>query len=436
MPEARPVVLIVDDQPVNLTVLATALDLNFAVEMATNGSDALALARRVPAPDLILLDVMMPGMDGYAVCAALKADPLTADIPVIFITARTDAQTETQALAHEAVDFIQKPLDPTVVALRVGLHVQLRQREQALRASKQQLEIALEAGAMGLWDYDLATGAVAWSERHAALLGLPPTQRSVTLRAVRDVVHPQDWHGCLASLGRTVRKGVAFDKVYRVVWPDGSLHWLHSLGQVMRNPSGTPRRLIGTTRDVSALKTYQHQLEHLAHHDVLTGLPNRLLLSDRLGQAMARARRTGQRLAVVYLDLDGFKAINDAHGHAVGDQLLQAVAHRMQQSLRAVDTLARLGGDEFVAVLVDLTEADCCSAVSTRLLATALAPVRLGALRLQVTASLGITLYPQANEVDGDQLLRQADQAMYQAKQAGKNRCRLYQDRLGETPDV
>ena len=426
MSDARPLVLIVDDQPVNLNLLARALDRDFAVQMATNGPDALALARRPPHPDLILLDVMMPGMDGYAVCAALKADPLTADIPVIFITARTDTGSELQALAQGAADFIHKPLDPTLVSLRARLQVRLRQREQALRESKQRLEIALEAGAMGLWDYGIATGAFAWSERHAVLLGLQPDARTATLRQVRDAIHPQDRRRCLAGLRRALREGTAFDQVYRVAWPDGTLHWLHSLGQLTHDPRGVARRLIGTTRDVSALKAHEHQLEHLAHYDALTGLPNRVLLSDRLCYAMARARRHGQRLAVVYLDLDGFKVINDAHGHAAGDHLLKAVARRMRQTLREVDTLARLGGDEFAAVLVDLGEAEDHLVLSRRLLAAAAEPVRLGARRMQVTASLGISLYPQDEALDGDLLLRQADQAMYQAKQAGKNRYQVF----------
>ncbi len=436
MPDAHPLVLIVDDQPVNLKVLAAALDRDFAVQMATNGADALTLARRCPAPDVILLDVMMPEMDGYAVCAALKADPLTAEIPVIFLTAQTAPASESQALAHGAVDFVHKPFDLTAIVLRVRLHVQLRQREQALRESKQQLELALEAGALGLWDYDLATGALTWSERHAGLLGLGPTRRGATLRTVRDAIHPGDRRACLAGLRRTVRQGVAFDQVYRVAWPDGTLHWLHSLGQVALDPRGVPRHLIGTSRDISALKAHQRQLERMAHHDALTGLPNRLLLRARLRDAMARARRGGQRLAVAYLDLDGFKAINDTHGHAVGDRLLRVLAHRMQRTLRTVDTLARVGGDEFAAVLVDLNDADDCATVSTRLLATALAPVRLGRLRLAVTASLGVTFYPQAHEVDGDLLLRQADQAMYWAKQAGKNCCQIYADPSADSTDA
>jgi len=178
--------------------------------------------------------------------------------------------------------------------------------------------------------------------------------------------------------------------------------------------------------DITDIKEHQRQLEHIAHFDALTGLPNRVLLADRLHQAMIQAQRRGQRLAVAYLDLDGFKLVNDTYGHEAGDRLLITVADNMKHALRECDTLARLGGDEFVAVLADLTEADDCSNTLTRLLNAASQPLLMQQGRLEVSASLGVTFYPQADPVDADQLMRQADQAMYQAKLAGKNRYHLF----------
>ena len=178
--------------------------------------------------------------------------------------------------------------------------------------------------------------------------------------------------------------------------------------------------------DITAMKEHQRQLEHIAHFDALTSLPNRVLLADRLHQGMAQAQRRGQPLAVAFLDLDGFKAVNDKHGHDAGDQLLIALAARMKQALRDGDTLARMGGDEFVAVLVDLPDIAASVPLLTRLLIAAAEPVQVGPFELQVSASLGVTFYPQAQEVDADQLLRQADQAMYQAKLAGKNRYHVF----------
>ncbi len=189
--------------------------------------------------------------------------------------------------------------------------------------------------------------------------------------------------------------------------------------------------------DVTSLREQSERLQHVAHYDALTDLPNRLLLQDRLRQAIALNQRHHQSLAVLYLDLDGFKAINDGHGHHVGDQLLVKVANRIRHTLRESDTPARIGGDEFVAVLTGLASADDCAQFVDRMLKACAEPIALGGQMVQVSVSIGVTLYPQ-DDVDADQLIRHADQAMYQAKQAGRNRCQyfdLVQDALFKTRD-
>jgi diguanylate cyclase (GGDEF)-like protein/PAS domain S-box-containing protein len=194
----------------------------------------------------------------------------------------------------------------------------------------------------------------------------------------------------------------------------------------VRDTQDTLQHYVALFSDITALKEHQHQLEHIAHFDALTNLPNRSLLADRLQQGMAQAQRRSKLLAVAYLDLDGFKSINDRHGHDLGDQLLITLAGRMKQTLREGDTLARIGGDEFVAVLVDLPDVTACEPLLARLLAAAAQPMVLEQHTLQVSASLGVTFYPQPGDVDADHLLRQADQAMYQAKLAGKNRFHVF----------
>jgi len=194
----------------------------------------------------------------------------------------------------------------------------------------------------------------------------------------------------------------------------------------VRDAAGQVSHYVALSTDITALKEHEARLETIAHFDGLTGLPNRLLLTDRLQQAMTQSRRRGQRLALVFIDLDGFKAVNDAHGHDAGDLVLQTIASRMKQTLREGDTLARLGGDEFVAVLLDVGGLQACETLLQRLLAAASQPVQHGVQALQVSASLGVTFYPQDQELEADQLLRQADQAMYQAKLGGKNRFTLF----------
>ncbi|HNA80252.1 MAG TPA: diguanylate cyclase, partial [Turneriella sp.] len=193
----------------------------------------------------------------------------------------------------------------------------------------------------------------------------------------------------------------------------------------VRDREGQIKNYIALFSDISVLKKHQQQLEHIAHFDALTGLPNRVLLVDRLNQAMSQAERRNQSLAVVYLDLDGFKEVNDRHGHDVGDELLIALALRMKAALREGDTLARIGGDEFVAVLLDFDRLQDCEPVLARLLLAAAERIEVAGVDLQVSASIGVTLFPH-DAVAADQLMRHADQAMYIAKQSGKNRYHMF----------
>jgi diguanylate cyclase (GGDEF)-like protein/PAS domain S-box-containing protein len=200
---------------------------------------------------------------------------------------------------------------------------------------------------------------------------------------------------------------------------DGSPVWIDASGTLLDSATGESLWLLA---DISGLKAQQHQIEHLAHHDALTGLPNRLLLTDRVEQALAQAQRDRLHVAVCYLDLDGFKPVNDQHGHAAGDQLLKEIAQRLLGCVRAHDTVCRLGGDEFVVLLGGLASESEFEPVLERLLSELQRPVALdGGIEVAVSASVGVALYPEDADAKGA-LLRLADQAMYQAKQAGRRR--------------
>lgn len=185
---------------------------------------------------------------------------------------------------------------------------------------------------------------------------------------------------------------------------------------------GRLQRFVCLMTDITELKSHQRELEYIAFYDSLTGLPSRTLLADRIRNAMTLSKRHQHPMALAFIDLDGFKAVNDTHGHDMGDRLLIKLAERMSGSLRESDTLARLGGDEFVAVLVELTSEEACLPVLDRLLDVISRPVLIDDVQLKVSASLGVAFYPAGEELDADQLLRHADQAMYRAKHQGKNR--------------
>lgn len=207
----------------------------------------------------------------------------------------------------------------------------------------------------------------------------------------------------------------------RMFKEDQALFWVNLTTTIVRDSNNTPLWRV-VLSDISERKKYEIQLQHIAQYDPLTCLPNRILLADRLNQAMAQTNRNKQPLALLYLDLDGFKSVNDTYGHEAGDQLLVALATSMKRSLREIDTIARIGGDEFVILLLNLNDIQACVPMLNRLLESAQKPVWIEDQFISVSASLGITFFPQIVDVDADQLLRQADYAMYQAKTAGKNR--------------
>lgn len=242
---------------------------------------------------------------------------------------------------------------------------------------------------------------------------------------------------------RVLASGIHDKAFYAALWDDllSKDHWYGELwnrrknGEIyvqmatisaLRDGAGHISHFIALFSDITTLKEHERQLEHIAHHDALTSLPNRLLLSDRLHQGMANAKRHEKMLVVAYLDLDGFKSVNDAYGHEVGDELLIALSKQMKEALREGDTLSRIGGDEFVAIFNDVADVPSTIPLLLRLLNATSKPVTLGNFILQVSASVGATFYPQKEHIEADQLLRQADQAMYQAKLAGKNRYHLF----------
>lgn len=206
---------------------------------------------------------------------------------------------------------------------------------------------------------------------------------------------------------------------------DGEVYAVLKTISAVYDKEGATTHYVALGSDITAMKEHEEELEHVAHYDILTNLPNRSLLADRLSHAMLQCSRHQKSLAVVFLDLDGFKAVNDVHGHNVGDELLITFAGRMKKALREGDSLARIGGDEFVAVLTDLEHVKECEPVLERLLLSLSAPVTVGNIILNVTASIGVTFYPQDN-VDADLLMCHADQAMYVAKELGKNRYHLF----------
>lgn len=310
--------------------------------------------------------------------------------------------------------------------------------ERAYQTSKQLLNASQAIAKLGGWELDLITKELFWTDETYRIHDTTPEQFNPTLDAGIQYFLPESRQRMADALQAAIDHGIAYDLELEKLTTLGRRIDVRTNCEVTMQ-DGKAIRLTGILQDITEQKaeklaliaTYgqleksNHLLEHIAHYDPLTDLPNRVLLADRMQQAMLHCQRREQSLAVAFLDLDGFKDINDKYGHSAGDQLLIEIANRLKLVLREGDTLARLGGDEFVAILTDLNQANDCEPILERLLLAAAEPFIMHGSEVRVSASIGVTLYPQ-DGVDADQLIRHADQAMYISKQAGKNCYHLF----------
>ncbi|WP_283745453.1 GGDEF domain-containing phosphodiesterase [Sideroxydans sp. CL21] len=297
--------------------------------------------------------------------------------------------------------------------------------QEVQRLTEQRWRHALEGSGDAVWDWTPETGEFHYSRRFAEILGYDDGEFGEHAEQFFRIIHPDDELRVSDELQDYLkRNGGHYVSEMRVACKDGSWKWLLCRGTAIRH-AAAHLRMVGTFTDITLIKQHEKQLEHIAHFDALTGIPNRLLLADRLQQALAHSKREGSILAVCYLDLDGFKFVNDTMGHEAGDKVLIEVTKRIKGSIREDDTVARLGGDEFAVLLLGLHAAEECSASLNRLLEAISQPIEIRNKLFEVSASIGVATYP-GDDHDADTLLRHADQAMYTAKQSGKNRYYLY----------
>ncbi|AZC17877.1 sensor domain-containing diguanylate cyclase [Pseudomonas sp. CMR5c] len=283
---------------------------------------------------------------------------------------------------------------------------------------------------IGTWDWEVDTQHLYWSEAIYGMFGFKVGEVVPSYELFCSCVHPEDRERVRAGELHCLRTGDNHDEEYRVIWPDGSIHWLRETGNVVRNGHNATVKMMGVVRDITDEKVSTRQLQRLAHFDPLTGLPNRLMLEQRLSRALEQARLDQTRVALVFVDLNGFKAINDQYGHAIGDRVLSVTAQRLQGVLRSSDTVARIGGDEFVVILEGLSPAldlaEEAGRIGEKIFSQLTPPVEVDDRRHSVGSSLGVAVFPD-HGARMDQLLHVADLAMYEAKRSGNNQYRLGQ---------
>ena len=298
----------------------------------------------------------------------------------------------------------------------------LQQRIAALRRSEERLTLALEGSEQSLFDWDIAAGRIHFSARAAAMRGGPAEEQERTAEEMRAYVHPGD----LDEMRRRTKAALCGDTAtyeveFRVRTLSGGWVWLRSRGRVVeRDAAGRALRLVGTDVDITRQRAAEDELRQRAEFDTLTGLPNRALFSDRITGAMARAARSGHGLALLFIDVDHFKTVNDTHGHAAGDEVLRVVAQRLRGAVRDADTVARLAGDEFTLILEGLAAQDEARAVAAKVVAVLRPPLMFEGTSISVSVSVGVAFLSDTDREPAD-LLRRADDALYEAKHRGRN---------------
>ena len=281
---------------------------------------------------------------------------------------------------------------------------------------------------IGTWDWDVDTDRLYWSDAIFGMFGFKIGEVTPSYALFCSCVHPDDRLRVRAGELRCLETGENHDEEYRVVWPDGTIRWLRETGNVVKNDHDETIKMMGVVRDITEEKASASYLKHLAHFDPLTGLPNRLELEERLSEALELARTNATRVALVFVDLNGFKAINDRYGHAAGDRVLVTTATRLKRILRGTDTVARIGGDEFVVILQDLPQGeslqDEARTLCQKIFVELSPPVAIGNDQRHIGTSLGVAVFPD-HAPSIDRLLHIADLAMYEAKRSGNNQYRL-----------
>jgi diguanylate cyclase (GGDEF)-like protein/PAS domain S-box-containing protein len=431
-----PTILIVDDEAQNRRLLAVLLrPEGYSTTGVASGEEALA-SIGASAPDLILLDLMMPGMDGNRVASILKSDPQTANIPIIMVTARMERSARLAGLDAGAEDFLTKPVDRAELWLRVRNLLRLKAIAD-LQSHSANLERQVLARTADLQRFRSAMDATA----DAIMLVSRDSMRFIEInetattllgytRAELLAIGPGDLYGTSpAELEHEYDQLIAGQRRDELTEAtmrrkDGSLVQVEIHCQALGSP-GHDWTIVAVVRDISERKEAENRLTHLAHHDALTGLPNRTLFYETLTRTLAAAHDSGWLLALLFIDLDNFKSVNDTLGHAIGDDLLLQFSNRLVQCVRVRDTVGRLGGDEFGLILVMHAGQQGPALIAKKIREALRPPFLLQGHEVNITASIGITVHPDDSS-DPDTLIKYADTAMYQAKHAGRDTYRFF----------
>ena len=444
---AQPEVLLVDDDEVNLLLTALALrERGFRIVEAESGEKALEMLSEW-TPDIIVLDAMMPGLDGFETCAELRRRPGTDAVPVLMLTGLDDDASISHAYEVGATDFFVKATQWSLLAGRLHYLLRASRTRIELERNRSKLARAQDLARMGSFDWRRSGSGLLMSPEALRVFGMGPHEQT-TMRSLLRMV-PQDDRGAfMRQMHGALRQATVLAGDVPIVLLDGRQRIVHIEAEPEFNEHGLSIGYSGIVQDVTDRRQAEDKIRQLANFDSLTGLPNRRQLIWRSERALEQARRMQHQFALLLIDLDRFKFINDTLGHSAGDELLMEVGRRLRscvrhsdqmtdgaletagvRSHRALEAVGRLGGDEFVALLPEIAADSDAERVAQRMLEAMREPIIVSGQECFVTVSVGVAIFPRDGNAVVD-LLRNADVAMYSVKSQGKNSAAIYSPQL------
>jgi len=426
----KQILVVEDEQVIAMDIHNRLQGMGYGVAaIASSGGEAVRKTAEL-RPDLVLMDITLgKGMDGIETANRIHAK---YNIPVIYVSSNIAEDMIEQIKATNPFGFIVKPFEDRELRITMEMALYRHKMEEKLRQDEEKYRTILENIEEAYFEVDLAGNFTFFNDALCRLAGLPRNE----LLGMNNLQYAKPetakkMYEIFNEVYRTGNPAKADD--YEIIRMDGVEKSVALSASLTKDSSGNPTGFRGIVRDVTERKKAEERLSHLATHDSLTGLPNRILFGDRLSLELARARRSGKKLAVMLLDLDHFKDINDTWGHDMGDEVLKTIGRRLPELLRKSDSIARMGGDEFLILLPEIEEAEDARILALKILDAFKKPFAVGARELYATTSIGIAIYPD-DGTNPDMLMKKADMAMYSVKKQGRNDCRRYAP--GMSPDV
>ena len=435
------VLVIDDDQTAHLWARRYLLTAGFSLISALNGYEGIEAFKK-HSPDIALVDIDMPGIDGFETCAGIRALPNGKNTPLLMVTGTEDAERVSSSYTAGATDFVLKPVNWKVLIHRLHYMVKASGLLQQLEQSEIRLSKAQQLAKLGHWEWFFDDHKMYWSDEVFAIFQLNKEKFVPDPASFQSLVYTED-KSCVQKNFDSVinnRRGISIE--YRIITGSGQQRYVTQQIEIIENQNRGLIGLTGIIQDITERKDYENKIKHLAYYDDITGLPNRTFFLELLASSIKIAKRNSCNFAILFLDLDDFKGINDSYGHYNGDLLLTEIARRLLEGLRSSDItaryldhhhhgvdVARLGGDEFAILLNELNYPEDAAIAAEHIQQWVSEPVTLENQQIYTGSSIGIALFPQDGE-DSDTLLRNADIAMYHAKKMGKGYCQFFHDSM------